>query len=198
MRAVAVEEIGMDPGIVLAIGAEPMPGVNAGFAEACPHRLMDHGLQAAAMDGELRHVITRVGATRLTPDLLAEAVGVEQLVGADGDLVEPLQQAKLRQFLDGMRQRIDADAELADRLRLLVNFALDAAGMQHQRRRETADPPSDDDRFHAANPTVAPPALAGLWDHSPSWRACAQRHATDRVSGQAAAGFGRLEHISAG
>jgi len=42
------------------------------------------------MHRELRHVVAGVDAARLAPDLLAEPVGVDQLVGADRDGVEPL------------------------------------------------------------------------------------------------------------
>src|SRR5438270_12839792 len=83
VRSVAVEEIGGDPAVVLAEGAETMADVDAAFAEPRPHRLINDALQPAAMDGELRHVVAGVEAARLAPDLLAEAVGVDQLVRAD-------------------------------------------------------------------------------------------------------------------
>ena len=148
--AVTVEEPGGDAALALGIGAEAVAGMDARFAEPRPHRLVDHRLQAAAVDGELRHVVAGVDAARLAPDLLAEAVGVEQLVGADADLVEPVEQAELGQFLDGMRQGVDADAELAHGVRLLVDLAVDAARMQHQRRRQAADAAADDDGLHDA------------------------------------------------
>ena len=71
--------------------------MDAAFAEPRAHRLVDHALQPAAMDRELRHVVAGVEAARLAPDLLAEAVGVDQLVGADRDRVEPVQQAEVAQ-----------------------------------------------------------------------------------------------------
>ena len=46
---------------------------------------------------------------------------------ADADLVEPRQQAELGQLLDRVRQRIDADAELADGVGLLENLAVEPA-----------------------------------------------------------------------
>ena len=130
-----------------------MAGVQAAFAEPRTHRLVDHALQPAAMDRELRHVVAGIDAARLAPDLLAEAVGVDQLVGADRDGVEPLHQAELLQFLDGMRQRVDADAEFADALGLLEQLAVDAAGMQHQGRGEPADPAADDNDLHGRSLT---------------------------------------------
>ena len=68
--------------------------MNAQFAEPRPHRLVDHGLQSSAMDRELRDVVAGVEAARLAPDLLAEPVGVEQLVDADRDRIEPVEQAE--------------------------------------------------------------------------------------------------------
>jgi hypothetical protein len=47
-----------------------------------------------------------------------------------------------------MRQRVDADAELADLFGLLEYVAIHAARVQHQCRGEAADPAACDDRFH--------------------------------------------------
>src|SRR5437763_1372506 len=121
------------------------------LAEPRARRLIDHVLQLAAMDRELRHIEARIGAAQLAPDLLPEAVQVEQLVGADRDRVEPLEQAELFQFLDGVRQRVDADAELADGVGLLVHLAVDAARMQHQRGHKSAYSAANDDGLHALN-----------------------------------------------
>src|SRR5208282_4981641 len=152
MRAVAVEEISGHAAVVLRERAEPAAEVNAGFSEPRPHRLVDHALQPAAMNRELRNVITGVDAARLAPDLLTETVGVEQLVGADRDSIQALEQAELGQFLDGVRQRIDADAQLADGVRLLEEFAVDPAGVQHQRRDQPADARACDDHLHDDTP----------------------------------------------
>ena len=124
--------------------------------ETRAHRLVDHPLQPAAMDRELRNVIAGVESARLAPDLLPEAVGVEQLVGADRDRVEAVEEAELGQFLDRVRQRVDADAELADRVRLLENLAIDAARVQHQRRHQTADACSRDDDLHGRELPLSP------------------------------------------
>src|SRR6516165_3484198 len=100
------------------------------------------------MDGELRHLVAGIGATQLAPDLLPEAVGVEQLVGSDPHRVEAFEQPELAQFFDRMRQRIDADAELTNGVRLLVDLAVDAAGMQHERGGQAADAAADNDDLH--------------------------------------------------
>src|SRR5205085_8002168 len=112
MTAVAVEEIGGDAAFVLAEAAETMTGMEMCLADTRAHRVIDHALQPPAMDGELRHIIAGVGAARLAPDLLAEAVGVDELMGPDRRRIEPLEQTERGQLLDRMRQRIDADAEL--------------------------------------------------------------------------------------
>src|SRR5712691_10293207 len=159
----AVEEIGGHAAFVLAKRAEPMAGMNAGLAEPRPHRVIDDALQPAAMDGELRHVVARVGAARLAPDLLAEAVGVDQLVGPDRHRIETIEQAKPRQLLDRVRQGVDADAELADAVGLLIDFAVDAARMQHERGGETADTAADDNDLHDATP------YHRLWNMGPAF-----------------------------
>jgi len=68
-----------------------------------------------------------IDAAGFAPDFLAVAIEIIKLVGADRDVVELLQQAEAGEFADRMRQRIDADAELADGVRLLRQFAADAA-----------------------------------------------------------------------
>src|SRR5258708_40078609 len=47
-----------------------------------------------------------------------------------------------------MRQRVDANPQFADGVGLLEQFAIDAAGTQHQRSGKAANAASDDDRLH--------------------------------------------------
>jgi len=140
--------VAADAGFVLAEGAEPVSGMDARFAKPRADRLIDHALQAAAMDGKLRHVVAGIEPARLAPDLLAEAVGVKQLIGADADRIEPFQEPERGKLLDRVRQRVDADAELAYLIGLLEDFAVDAARVQHQRGGKTADAAADDDDLH--------------------------------------------------
>ena len=120
----------------------------ASGAEPLLDGAMDHALQPAAMDRELRHVVAGIEAARLAPDFLAVAVEIIQFIGANRDGIEPVQQAEAGQFADRMRQRVDADAEFADGVGLFEQFAVDAARAQHQRGGEAADAASDDDRLH--------------------------------------------------
>ena len=161
VRAAAVEEIGGDAAFVLGERAEPAAGADGIGTQPLDHGLMDDALQAAAVDRELRHVVAGIQAALLVPDLLAVAGQIEQLMGADRDLVEPVQQADGGKLADRMRQRIDADAEFADRVRLFVKLAVDAAGPQHERGGEAADTTADDDRLHGSKLHSTPDATRG-------------------------------------
>src|SRR5258707_6186992 len=100
------------------------------------------------MNRELRHVVTGVDAAGFAPDFLAMAVEIIKFVGAYRDVVELLQQAEAGEFADRMRQGIDADAELADGIRLLEQFAAGTAGPQHPRPGEGPDAASDHNSPH--------------------------------------------------
>jgi hypothetical protein len=89
VRAVAAKKISGDSAFVLRVRAEPVTGVNAGFAELRADGLLDHRLQSAAVNRELRIFEASIGAARLAPDLLADAVHIEKFVGPDSDLIEP-------------------------------------------------------------------------------------------------------------
>src|SRR5579871_756303 len=144
----SIEEMRGDAAFVLRERAETVAGMDEFLAEALFDRVMDHALQPAAMDRELRHVVAGVDAADVAPDLLAVAVEVIKHVGADRDVVELLQQAELGEFTDRMRQRVDADAEFADGIGLFEQLAADAAGAQHQGRGQAADTAADDNRLH--------------------------------------------------
>ena len=148
MRTVAIEEIGGDAAVILRERAEAAIHMNAQLAKPRAHRLIDHALKPSAVDRELRDIVSGIEPARLPPDLLSEPVGVEQLVGADGDGVQAIEQPKLGQFLDGVRQGVDADAQFANGVRLLEDLAVDPARMQHQRGHQAAHAAACDDHLH--------------------------------------------------
>ena len=148
VRTGAIKEIGGDAGFILTEGAEAMAGMDTLLTDPFAHGVMDHAMQPAAMDRKLRHVIAGVEPARFAPDLLTEAIGIEQLIGAYRDRIEPLQKSECAKLLDRMRQRIDADAKLADLVGLLEHLALDAACVQHQRGGESANAAACDNYFH--------------------------------------------------
>jgi hypothetical protein len=148
-------EAGLDAPFRLRERRERMARVHRLAAEPVEHCLVEHALQPAAVDGELRHLVAGVNPARLAPDLLAEAIGVDQLAGADRHLVEPRQQAELGQLGDGVGEHVDADAQLAEAPGGLVDLAADAARLEHQGQRQPADAASDYDHFHRPDIPVA-------------------------------------------
>jgi hypothetical protein len=115
----AIEEMRGDAALVLGEGAEPAAGVNGVMAEPLLDGAVDHALQPAAVDRELRNVVAGIDAAGFAPDFLTMAVEIVKLVGADRDIIERLQQAEPREFADRMRQGVDANAEFPDRVGLL-------------------------------------------------------------------------------
>jgi hypothetical protein len=92
-----------------------------------------------------------------TPQPLPEAVGVDELVGADRQPIQFIEQPEGSELLHGVRQKIDADAEFADGARRLVDLAVDADRMQAQGRGQAADAAADDQYFHgSASKTSSP------------------------------------------
>ena len=106
------------------------------------------------MNGKLRNVVSGVEPARFAPDLLPEPVGVEQFVCTDCDRVEPVEQSEFGEFLDGMRQRVDAHTEFADGVCLLIDFAVDAACVQHERGHKAADACARNDGLHGISPRI--------------------------------------------
>src|SRR5262249_24318274 len=89
VRTGAVKEIGDNAGFILAERAKAMDGMDVLLANPFTHGVMDHTLQPAAMDRKLRQIITGIQPARLAPGLLAEAIGIEQLLIADRDRLAP-------------------------------------------------------------------------------------------------------------
>jgi hypothetical protein len=78
-----------------------------------------------------------------------DPLNIEEFVGPDSDLVEFREQSKLCQLLDGVWQCVDADTELAHRIGLLENLAVDATRLQHEGRGEPANATANDNRLHS-------------------------------------------------
>src|SRR5262249_46566997 len=53
---------------------------------------------------------------------------------------------------NGVRQHIDADPKLANSGRRLVDLTFDAAGLEHEGKRKSADPSADDEDAHDYSP----------------------------------------------
>src|ERR1700760_323289 len=120
MCAAAIEEISGDAALVLGERAEPATGVDRLHTQTVHDRLMDDALKPSAVNGELRPLMAGFEAALLVPALLAMARQIEQLMGADRDFIEPIQQADACQLADCMGQRADVDPELAAGIRMLT------------------------------------------------------------------------------
>jgi hypothetical protein len=149
VRTRAIKKMGCYTGFVLLECAYSVAGVHLRCADSLEHGPIYHRLQSASVNRELRKLIPGSKTARLTPDLLAKAVGIEQLVGADGDRIESFQQAKLCKLADGMREGIDPNPEFANGFCLLEDIAVDASGMEHERGRQAADAAACDDNLQS-------------------------------------------------
>src|SRR5262245_44467199 len=116
-----------------------MPGMNPRFADPSTNRSIDYGLQLPAMDRELWDLIAGVKATRFAPNLLTKTVGVDEFEGSDTGGVQRIEQAEQCQFFDGVRKGIDAHAEFANNVSLLIELAIHASGVQHQGRHQATN-----------------------------------------------------------
>ncbi len=148
----AVGEMGGDAALVLHEAGERKARSHRSGAESLQHRIVQHPLQATAVDRELRHRVAGVDAARLAPHLLALAVEVDEFARAHAHPVERGEEADLGKLADRVRQRVDADADLAHLRRLLVEASADAAPLQHEGGGEPPNPRADDDDPHLALP----------------------------------------------
>src|SRR5262249_15100100 len=151
-RAVRVLEAGFDAVFLLGKGDKGVITTDRGAAKSLPYRIAQQALQMPAVNGELRHLVASLHSARLAPNLLAEAIGVNQLARPDCHFVEPGQQSQLAQLGNGVRQHIDADPKLANSGRRLVDLTVDAAGLEHEGKRKSADPSANDEDAHDYSP----------------------------------------------
>ena len=135
--------------LMLVEADQPAPGMDPGRPQPVEHRAMENALQLAAMNGELGHIVSGVGATQFLPHRLAEAIAIEQLASPDADAVELRQQTELRQNADGVRQHVEADAEFAQLRGLLEYLGLYSGLVQREGGGKAADTAADDQDFLA-------------------------------------------------
>ena len=113
---------------------QPALGMDPVRPQPVEHRAMENALQLAAVNAELRHIVSGVGATQFLPHRLAEAIAIEQLASADTDTVECRQEIELRQNADGVRQHVEANAEFAQLGGLLEYLGIEAGLVQSRGR----------------------------------------------------------------
>jgi hypothetical protein len=113
-------------------------------------------MELAAMNRDLRPVITRRAAERLLVDELAETVIERRFLRADAARGKRVLKPERRHLLHRMRQEVDADAQRLDLRRRLEDAAGNAAPLQHQAERQPANAAADDENVVLAthsNPT---------------------------------------------
>src|SRR5262245_55021001 len=145
-------EAGTDGALTLAKGGEKVARMDRLAPKPFDGGIAQHALQATAVDRQLRHLVACLEPARLAPDLLTEAVGIDQLARAHADRVEALEQPELVQLGNGVRQHVDADAQLAHARGGLIDRARNFTCLEHQSEREPADPGPDDDDAHRLLP----------------------------------------------
>src|SRR5260370_38926255 len=104
----------------------------------------DH-LQIAAMDRELRMLVTRRAAQRLLIDQLAKAAKEGRVRGFDRDTCQRLLESERGKFFCGVREQIDADTDRPDLGGRLEDPAGNAALLQRKSERQSTNAGSDDD-----------------------------------------------------
>src|SRR4029079_18581895 len=118
--------------------------VQALGADARLHRVHQHNLQVAAMDGELRPLIAGELAERLAIDELAEAMEEGRILRLDGNLRQRRNEAERVEDAIGVRQDVDPHADRLDLRSGLENPARDATPGELHRQSEAADTGADD------------------------------------------------------
>src|SRR5581483_5839490 len=116
-----VTEVRRRARLILLDAAAFPAGTDRLRAEPRAHRLQQHELQIAAMDRELRPVITGVTARRLPINELAEAVEENRLARRYRRLGESRFEAELPEHLGRVRQHVDADTNRLDLGRGLIH-----------------------------------------------------------------------------
>src|SRR5262252_2836577 len=176
-------EAGPDRALTLGYGLEHVSRMDRLAPKPFNGGITQHALQATPVDRQLRHLVARLEPAWFAPDLLAETVGIDQLACAHTDGVEALEQAELAQLGNGVRQYVDADAQLADPRGGLEDLAWNSTRLEHQGKREPADASADDDNAHRL--TSPTPAFAfGPQPARPGLSLCRLQHGKERKRNQ--------------
>lgn len=129
-----------------------MTRVNTVGTKSFHDRLIEHALELAAMDAELRDVVAGRDAPRLVPDRLAATGHIDLASRANANAIERGQQAEGGERFDRVRLHVDADAKLAHLRGQLEDLRLDSDLVQCQRRGQPADARSRDHDPHGWPP----------------------------------------------
>ncbi len=117
-------------------------------AQPLQHGFVEHAMQLAPADADLRQLIAGVAAARLAVDELAETVEKNAFKILDAGRLQLGLQAQLSQFAHRVRQQGDAHADLAHLGNGFVEIASQAPSVQGQCQAEAPDAGADDCDLH--------------------------------------------------
>ena len=147
-----------DPELILLEANEVMTGADPLGAEARTNRVKQDDEQLAAMDRILRPAIAGGAAAWFRPDQLAVFVVVGERRRFDRGLGERIAQTELGELAHCIGLQVDADAERAQRDDELIDAAINAGGVQAERRGQPADATADNENLHGLYlPSAVPP-----------------------------------------
>src|SRR5205823_3205919 len=136
----------LDAEAVMICDDPVVPGAGAESIE-------QHHLQIAAMNGELRMIVTGGASQRLLIDQLAEPIEEGRVPGLDREARQRAFEAERRKLLGGVRQQIDADPDGLDLGCRLEDPAGNVRRVQREPQRQPADAAADDnDVVHVSVP----------------------------------------------
>jgi len=99
----------LDASFLLGERRQHVPSVHGSAPKPLDHRISQHALQLAAVDGELHPLLPSLHPARPAPDLMSGTVGADQLPLADDDLIETRHHPALGHLRDGVRHHDDAE-----------------------------------------------------------------------------------------
>ena len=145
-----VHETGCDPVAVLFESIEMVVPVQRPGAKALQHGVYKNRLEAAAMNGNLRPVVTRATSPRFREYRLAELVEPGVALQFDAAIEQLLFQAQTPILLYRVGQHIDPNAQFLAAAARFEHRDLHARFVQAQRRGQSTDPATGDHDVHAA------------------------------------------------
>lgn len=137
-----------DPIFRLFEALNPATGPDDVGSETGDHRPMDHAEQLAAMDADLRRLLTGIQAAQFLPHDLTETVGINQFPHTDTCSVETGLQPEIGQHRHGMRQHVDANPEFTNLADAFEDLDLDPGFVELKRGRQSADAGACDECLH--------------------------------------------------
>jgi len=150
-----VHEMRPDMRVAFRPAGEMVPGHDLAGTQALSGGIQQDHQQCAAVDGELRPVVTGLAASGLRPDTLPVIIIIAEFGGRNRGCGQHVMQSEVGQFAHGMGQQIDADAQ---RLRCgngLEDTAVDADLVQAQRGCQAGDAAAGDQDPCHVSPRVA-------------------------------------------